>query len=108
MKKKTSLTWQLIVTMIGIVAGTVVLCWFLNNTFLEKYYTYNKEKELLNGYRQVHEACISGDSGDNDISFERICVDNNINMLITDRHRNLVWTSYNNAQRFQMQMDNWI
>ena len=45
MKKKTSLTWQLIVTMIGIVAGTVVVCWFLNDTFLEKYYTYNKEKE---------------------------------------------------------------
>lgn len=108
MKKKTSLTWQLIVTMIGIVAGTVVVCWFLNNTFLEKYYTYNKEKELLNGYRQVHEACINGNSGDNDISFERICADNNINMLITDRDRNLVWTSYNNAQRFQMQMDNWI
>ena len=108
MKKKTSLTWQLIVTMIGIVAGTVVVCWFLNNTFLEKYYTYNKEKELLNGYRQVHEACISGDSGDNDISFERICADNNINMLITDHERNLVWTSYNNAQRFQMQLDNWI
>lgn len=108
MKKKTSLTWQLIVTMIGIVAGTVVVCWFLNDTFLEKYYTYNKEKELLNGYRQVHEACINGNSGDNDISFERICADNNINMLITDRDRNLVWTSYNNAQRFQMQMDNWI
>ena len=69
MKKKTSLTWQLIVTMIGIVAGTVVVCWFLNDTFLEKYYTYNKEKELLNGYRQGHEAGINGNSGDKEISF---------------------------------------
>ena len=54
MKKKTSLTWQLIVTMIGIVAGTVVVCWFLNDTFLEKYYTYNKEKELYNILKKTY------------------------------------------------------
>ena len=47
MKKKTSLTWQLIVTMIGIVAGTVVVCWFLNDTFLEKYYSLSMGKNKL-------------------------------------------------------------
>ena len=52
-KKRPSLTTRLIVTMIGIVAGTVILCWFFNNTFLERYYIYNKQKELLNGYKQV-------------------------------------------------------
>ena len=52
-KKRPSLTTRLIVTMIGIVAGTVILCWFFNNTFLERYYIYNKQKELLNGYAKA-------------------------------------------------------
>ena len=42
-KQKTSLTWQLILTMVVIVAGTVAMCWFFNTTFLEKYYMLNKQ-----------------------------------------------------------------
>lgn len=109
-EKKATLSHQLIITMVGIVVGTVILCWFLNNTFLEKYYIYNKEKGLLTCFRKVtQELEKSGDNlGDYDIVFERLCSDNNINMLITNGNRELVWTSYSNAQRFQMQMDDWI
>ena len=41
-KKKLSLTGQLIITMVAIVAGTVVLCLFFNSTFLTKYYVFHK------------------------------------------------------------------
>ena len=34
---KHSLTLQYTGTILGMVAGTVLLCWFLNNTFLEDY-----------------------------------------------------------------------
>ena len=49
-KQKTSLTWQLILTMVVIVAGTVAMCWFFNTTFLEKYYMLNKQDSLIDGY----------------------------------------------------------
>ena len=52
-KQKTSLTWQLILTMVVIVAGTVAMCWFFNTTFLEKYYIFHKEKELKSSFDQV-------------------------------------------------------
>lgn len=109
-KKKATLSHQLIIVMVGIVLGTVILCWFLNNTFLEKYYIYNKEKGLLNCFNKVtQELEKSGDdTSAYDIAFERLCSDNNINMLITNSQRDLVWTSYSNAQRFQMQMDDWF
>lgn len=109
-KKKATLSHQLILTMVGIVFGTVVLCWFLNNTFLEKYYIYNKEKGLLTCFHKVSQELEQPyeTAGDYDIAFERLCSDNNINMLITNGNRELVWTSYSNAQRFQMQMDEWI
>lgn len=109
-KKKATLSHQLILVMVGIVLGTVIVCWFLNNTFLEKYYIYNKEKGLLSCFNKVtQELKRSGDdTGSYDIAFERLCSDNNINMLITNDARELVWTSYSNAQRFQMQMDDWV
>ena len=113
MKTKTrrmSLTGQLIVTMIGIVAGTVILCWFFNNTFLETYYTYNKEQELLRGFEKVQQACEddSMDSSNFDITFETICANGNINILIIDENGFLVKSSYSNVQRFQMQIEDMI
>ena len=64
-KQKTSLTWQLILTMVVIVAGTVAMCWFFNTTFLEKYYIFHKEKELKSSFDQVRLICEKqGDSSD--------------------------------------------
>lgn len=109
-KKRASLTWQLIFTMVGIVAGTVILCWFFNNTFLEKYYIYEKEQELLANYSKVKGICKGMEeiTADMEVTFERICSDTSINMLITDSSRTQLWTSYSSAQQFQMQMDDWI
>jgi signal transduction histidine kinase len=107
-KKKSSLTWQLIVAMVGIVVGTVVLCWFLNSTFLEKYYIYHKESELRKYFAQVRQSAAREDEDDLEVIYEKICSDGNVYMLITDEDRRLVWSSYNSAQRFQMQMENWL
>ena len=40
--KKGSLTRELAVILVGLVAGTIMLCWFINTSFLEKYYMLNK------------------------------------------------------------------
>ena len=106
-KKKLSLTGQLILTMIGIVAGTVFLCWFFNNTFLEQYYTYQKEQELLRGYAKINQASKSGTLGSAafDITFETICANGNIDILISDPNGYLVRSSYSDAQRIQMQLE---
>ncbi len=57
-KQKTSLTWQLILTMVVIVAGERLRCaGFFNTTFLEKYYIFHKEKELKSSFDQVRLIC---------------------------------------------------
>ena len=38
-KKQHSITTQITLTIVGLVAGTVLLCWLLNVTLLEGYYT---------------------------------------------------------------------
>ena len=67
-KQKTSLTWQLILTMVVIVAGTVAMCWFFNTTFLEKYYIFHKEKELKSSFDQVRLICEK--QGDSDFPLQ--------------------------------------
>ncbi len=106
-KKKTSLSFQLILTMICLVAGTVVLCWFLNNTFLEKYYMLNKQKELLDGYDTIDAAAEDGTiySEKFDIPFERICSNGNIMIIVIGADRTVIRSSTNNAQIFQMQLN---
>ena len=43
-KQKTSLTWQLILTMVVIVAGTVAMCWFFNTTFWKNIIFFIRKK----------------------------------------------------------------
>lgn len=107
MKQKRSLFFQLMITMLLLVVGTVVLCWFFNNTFLEKYYVYNKQKELLDGFDTVNRASRDGtlDSEDFDIPFEKICANGNINIIVIGAERLIVRSSSNNSQLFQMQLN---
>ncbi len=37
-------------------AGTILLCWFLNSGFLQKYYISNKKAVLMRMYEELGEA----------------------------------------------------
>ena len=53
MKKKKTLSTQLTFVISFIVLLIVGVFWMANNTLLEKYYVYNKEKEMLAVYKMV-------------------------------------------------------
>ena len=55
---KHSIGRQLAGVFIGLMAGTILLCWFINSTFLQKYYVHNKERVLLEVYRELQEAVL--------------------------------------------------
>ena len=44
-----------------LMAGTVLLCWFINITFLEDYYLRDKARVLENMYQWVNQAALSGE-----------------------------------------------
>lgn len=44
---KHSITRKITTIMIGFLAGTVLLCWFINTTLLESYYISHKKKVLV-------------------------------------------------------------
>ena len=43
-----------------LMSGTILLCWFLNITFLEKFYIRDKQTALLNAYAFINSAIEQG------------------------------------------------
>lgn len=53
---KTSIKVQMASITIAILAGTLILCWFINSTFLEGYYEREKERTVWNVYEMLNKA----------------------------------------------------
>ncbi|MBO5056333.1 MAG: GHKL domain-containing protein [Lachnospiraceae bacterium] len=66
--------------------GTILLCWFINNTFLEKYYLRDKQKALMSAYAVMNAASNAGiiSTDEFDIEFQKICAKYNINFILLD------------------------
>ncbi len=110
MKKRATLSLRLMVTMVLIVIGTVAIGWFLNSAFLEKYYSYNKQKELLNSFREIDAAAQDGilASTDFDIPFERICTNGNISIIIMSQNGGILRSSALNEKNFLVELSQMI
>ncbi|MCM1135343.1 MAG: HAMP domain-containing histidine kinase [Clostridium sp.] len=80
-----------------LMAGTILLCWFINNTFLERYYLNNKKKAMLNAYQIINAASNEGTIGTEefDIEFLQICGKNNINIILLDTETRTIKASMN-------------
>ncbi|MCI8494974.1 MAG: HAMP domain-containing protein [Lachnospiraceae bacterium] len=87
-----SITGKITAIMISIVAGTVLLCWFINTTLLESYYIEHKQRALLDTFQMVDFE--SGDEGTyNDeflIRLEKQCTNSNITIMIISSDRTII------------------
>lgn len=94
-----SITTQICMVIIGLVAGTVVLCWFLNTTFLEQYYSKMKANQLVSGYDTVNRAAVQGGLTDSklDVQLDRLCDNGNIELLIISSDGTVVRSTSNDS-----------
>ncbi len=107
MKKQVSLSAKLIITMILLVTGTIVLCWVLNNSFLEKFYIYEKQQEIMSGFEMLDDASADEylESDDFDITFEKLCANGNLTVFVIDENfKNVVRSSTRDEQKLKMQL----
>ena len=100
-----SLTLQYTGTILALVAGAVLLCWFLNTTFLEYYYTYNKQNAMLEGYSVINEESREGTLATSgfDVGFENICANGNIAILIISADGSIIRASVNDTRALKNQ-----
>lgn len=107
-EKKGSLTRELAVIIIGLVAGTIILCWFINTSFLGKYYMLHKQDTLLDGFQVMDEASAHGElTSDNfDVTFDNLCANGNITVMIISSDRTIIRSSVNDNQAILIEFMN--
>lgn len=107
MQKKTSLSVKLTITMLLLVAGIIGLCWMLNHTFLEKFYIYDKQHTLTEAFDILDEASAEGTLAKDsfDITFEKLCANGNLNILVVDTESKVLRASSFNNQMLFMQLE---
>ena len=106
MKYKYSIQRQFTIIFGCLMAGTILLCWFINNTFLERYYINNKKHAMLEAYRVINTSSNNGTLASDkfDIQFQNICARNNINIVILDAEAKTLKTSANNYELLSEQL----
>lgn len=57
---KTSIRKQFAGITIGLLVATLAICWFINSTFLEKYYEMDKRDAIQTAYERINEAAEKG------------------------------------------------
>lgn len=103
---KYSIRKQFALVFCFLMAGTILLCWFINNTFLERYYLDNKQKAMMSAYDIINKASNEGTIGSDafDIEFLKICGKNNINIILLDAQTRTIKTSMNEYEILSRQL----
>ena len=108
MKKKKTLSTQLTFVISFIVLLIVGVFWMANNTLLEKYYVYNKEKEMLAVYKMVDLAAKNDKLSDNTfaVAFEKKCVGANIDAVVFNKYgKVIIEGTTDNQEIFQLLLE---
>ena len=102
---KYSITRKITAIMISIVAGTVLLCWFINTSLLGSYYIDHKQKMLLDTFKMVDEESEKGrtDRKDFKIALERQCANSNITLMIIGPDNTIIQSTVGNDTMLLLQ-----
>lgn len=97
---KYSINKQFSLIFSGLMAGTILVCWFANAMFLGDFYARHKQGVLRNAYEQIDMAASGGNiqSDDFGVTFERISSRNNLDILILDSDTRTIRSTVNDVE----------
>lgn len=100
-----SITRKITAIMISIVAGTVLLCWFINTTLLESYYIEHKQKALLDTFDMVYKESEKGrtDEDEFQIKLDTKCSNSDISYMIISSDHTIIQSSVGDDERLLFQ-----
>lgn len=95
---KHSITKKITTIMISIVAGTVLLCWFINTTLLGDYYISHKKDVLIDTFQTVDMAYANGngDTEEFQIELEKKCANSNITLMVISSNGTIMQSNVSN------------
>ena len=106
--RKGSLKKEQVFIVAALAAGTVLLCYFLNAIWIERYYLKNKQNTLREGFFVIDEASRNQllHSHIFDVTFANLCANGNITVLIISSDGTVVRSSANDTQMLWLEFMN--
>lgn len=97
---KHSIKKQFATIFVLLMAGTILLCWFINTTCLETFYVQKRQQVLLSAFDTINAAASDGSitSDEFDIELQKTCGKYNINMVVIDADSDTIKSSSNNPE----------
>lgn len=91
---KYSIKRQFAFIFIGLMTATILLCWFINNTFLGEYYINNKMNALKNAYAVINKAASAGNilTEEFGIQVQKIADKYSMNLIVRDTDSQMLIT----------------
>lgn len=110
MKMRHSIKRQFALIFIGLMAGTILLCWFINSVFLEKYYIRSKTKVIVNAYTTISQAANSDGYGTEEFTekLNDICRVSNLAICVIDADSQTKYESINGGRELAAQLLGYI
>lgn len=104
--KKMTIRMQVTLLFIALTVLVILLCWVINSTCLEKYYLWNKEKNLYEAYHSFNIAATEGvlNTEEYDIEWQKICGKYNISAIILDSDSKSIKCSSNEVDTLMHQL----
>ena len=107
-KGKHSLSRQIVAIVCILIAAAIIVCWLLNSTLLGRYYVMNKKKVLTDNYQTILQADENETLGtsDFDVTFDNICSNGNITIIIMSSNGEIIRSSVNNLTTMRKELLN--
>lgn len=107
---KRSIRQQFALIFIGLMAGTILLCWLINNVFLEEYYIRSKTEVIYDAYDTISQAAKS-DTYSSDAfvqELDDVCNIYNITVCVMDANSQTKYVSGNGGRELEAQLLGYI
>ncbi len=107
---KISIRVQFAAITLALVTGTLVLCWFINNTFLEDYYEAEKQKNVQVAYERLNQASKAETLGNEDFQKKMLeyAYRYSMNIQVVDVNQQIIFAASLNAKELQEKLMQYI
>ena len=100
---KRSIRQQFALIFIGLMAGTILLCWFINSMFLEDYYIKSKTKVIYEAYETIRQVANSDTYSSETFvkELDDVCNVSNITVFVIDANSQIRYESVNGGRELE-------
>lgn len=95
---------------IGLMAGTILMCWFINNMFLEQYYIRSRTRIIYDAYNTIRQVANSDTYSTVEFGKEldNVCGRFSITVCVMDSNSQTKYVSFNGGHELETQLMGYI